>query len=67
MMSAILNAFKSPAPGSVNGDKELRGMKRKAKGDPYEEIDDGKEYPMLYYLCFYFQLFNTNTSIDTDM
>ncbi|XDG06418.1 hypothetical protein ABKA04_006033 [Annulohypoxylon sp. FPYF3050] len=40
MMSAILNAFKSPAPGSVNGDKELRGMKRKAKGDPYEEIDD---------------------------
>ncbi|KAI1453368.1 hypothetical protein F4805DRAFT_470164 [Annulohypoxylon moriforme] len=40
-MSAILNVFaKSPAPGSVNGDKELRGVKRKAKGDPYDEIDD---------------------------
>ncbi|KAI1204190.1 uncharacterized protein F4807DRAFT_358373 [Annulohypoxylon truncatum] len=41
MMPAILNMFaKSPAPGSVNGDKESRGMKRKAKGDPYDEIDD---------------------------
>ncbi|KAI0879991.1 uncharacterized protein GGS22DRAFT_182630 [Annulohypoxylon maeteangense] len=40
-MSAILNMVaKSPAPGSVNSNKELRGIKRKAKGDPYDEIDD---------------------------
>ncbi|KAI1099805.1 hypothetical protein F4804DRAFT_68667 [Jackrogersella minutella] len=41
MMSGILNIFsKSPAPRSVNDDKESRGTKRKAKGDPYDEIDD---------------------------
>ncbi|KAI2466269.1 hypothetical protein F4781DRAFT_434528 [Annulohypoxylon bovei var. microspora] len=40
-MSAILNIFaKSPAPGSVNGDKGSRGTKRKARGDPYDEIED---------------------------
>ncbi|KAI2617894.1 hypothetical protein GGR54DRAFT_640978 [Hypoxylon sp. NC1633] len=39
--NGITNMFKSPAPGSVNGDKESRGKKRKAKGDPYENIDDG--------------------------
>lgn len=47
-MSGIINQIwhKSPGPGhgpkSVNGDKESRGTKRKAKGDPYEDIDDGK-------------------------
>ncbi|KAF3065296.1 putative chromo domain-containing protein [Daldinia childiae] len=43
MMSSILNnifAKSSPAPRSVNGDKESRGTKRKAKSDPYDEIDD---------------------------
>ncbi|KAI0836494.1 hypothetical protein F5Y06DRAFT_273604 [Hypoxylon sp. FL0890] len=43
-MSGILGTIshwaKSPAPRSVNGDKESRGTKRKAKGDPYDEIDD---------------------------
>ncbi|KAI1373142.1 hypothetical protein F4677DRAFT_231088 [Hypoxylon crocopeplum] len=44
-MSAILNTItsswaKSPAPGSVNGDKEPRGTKRKAISDPYDDIDD---------------------------
>ncbi|KAI8961354.1 hypothetical protein F5Y11DRAFT_231261 [Daldinia sp. FL1419] len=41
MMSVVLNLFnQSPAPKSVNGDMESRGIKRKAKGDPYEEIED---------------------------
>ncbi|KAI0843974.1 hypothetical protein F5Y00DRAFT_274700 [Daldinia vernicosa] len=41
-MSNLLNKFakSSPAPRSVNGDKESRGTKRKAKSDPYDEIDD---------------------------
>ncbi|KAI1408656.1 hypothetical protein F5Y13DRAFT_172038 [Hypoxylon sp. FL1857] len=43
-MSGILGSIshwaKSPAPRSVNGDKDSRGTKRKAKGDPYDEIDD---------------------------
>lgn len=43
-MSRILDSIshwaKSPAPRSVNGDKESRGTKRKAKGDPYDEIGD---------------------------
>ncbi|OTB10251.1 hypothetical protein K445DRAFT_323110 [Daldinia sp. EC12] len=41
-MSSIINIFAkpSPAPRSVNGDKEPRGTKRKAKSDPYDEIDD---------------------------
>lgn len=46
MMSSILTnifAKSSPAPRSVNGDKESRGTKRKAKSDPYDEIDDGKK------------------------
>ncbi|KAI1798903.1 hypothetical protein F4811DRAFT_546626 [Daldinia bambusicola] len=42
MMSSVLNIFAkpSPAPKSVNGDKQPRGTKRKAKSDPYDEIDD---------------------------
>ncbi|KAI1469052.1 uncharacterized protein F4812DRAFT_425720 [Daldinia caldariorum] len=42
MMSSVLNIFakSSPAPRSVNGDKQPRGTKRKAKSDPYDEIDD---------------------------
>ncbi|KAL7622638.1 hypothetical protein AAE478_008151 [Parahypoxylon ruwenzoriense] len=52
-MSGILGSIsswaKSPAPKSTNGshprDKESRGTKRKAKGDPYDEIDDDDEPP----------------------
>lgn len=52
-MSGLLNSIntwrtKSPAPKPVNGDKEPRGTKRKAKGDPYDDIDDGKFSPRMY-------------------
>ncbi|KAI1775939.1 hypothetical protein F4818DRAFT_415479 [Hypoxylon cercidicola] len=45
-MSGIVGMWsKSPGPKSVNGDKELRGTKRKAKGDPYDDIDDDDSIP----------------------
>ncbi|KAI1134617.1 hypothetical protein F5Y05DRAFT_397692 [Hypoxylon sp. FL0543] len=48
-MSGILGTIshwtKSPAPSSVNGDKEPRGTKRKAKGDPYDVLDDDDATP----------------------
>ncbi|KAI0377335.1 hypothetical protein F5Y04DRAFT_179090 [Hypomontagnella monticulosa] len=47
MIKGISAAFgKSPAPNSVNGDKEPRGIKRKAKGDPYDDIDEDDSEPV---------------------
>ncbi|KAI0173071.1 hypothetical protein GGR52DRAFT_370772 [Hypoxylon sp. FL1284] len=43
-MSGIMNQIWAKSPG-VNGDKELRGTKRKAKSDPYDDLDDDDSIP----------------------